>query len=168
VNTLEELDKLHNNLTETLKLWRRKFATEIGEGPFRECEKVFYDVSDAFGEYLNSVEAKSLTDSARESVAQMNGALDKTAGQLRMLADSLRTYRPPEPGGRASDFADQDAMNNRLEAIRESIKQILGMIEQNRKVFSRSSGGSGNRSAPQRDPGYFWPNSRAAGAEDVW
>jgi hypothetical protein len=168
VNALDELGKLHGNLTGTLSLWRRKFATEIGEEQFRKCEKELYRASDTFEEYLSTTEAKGLTDSARRAVTRMNKVLEETAGQLRMLADSLHTYRPPEPGGRANDFMDQDAMNERLATIRRSLEQIKGMIEENKRVLSRPSGGTGNRSAPQRDAGYYWPNSRAVGAEDFW
>jgi hypothetical protein len=168
VNALEELDKLHRNLTGTLSLWRRKFATEIGEAQFRKCESELYLASDAFEGYLSAAEAKGLTDSARQAVTRMNITLDKTAGQLRLLADSLHTYRPPGPGGRANDFKDQDAMNERLEAIRKSIEDIKGMAEENKRVLSRPTGGAGSRSAPQLDAGYYWPNSRAVGAEYLW
>ena len=168
MNALEELGKLHRNLTGTLILWRRKFPTEIGEEQFRKCERELYRAGDAFEEYLSTTEAKDLTNSARQTVTRMNKALEKTAGQLRMLADSLHTYRPPGPGGRANDFKDQDAMNKRLETIRKSINQIKVIVEENKRVLSRQTGGSGTRNTPQHDPGYCWPNSWAAGAEDLW
>jgi hypothetical protein len=168
VNAPEELDKLQRNLTGTLGLWRRKFATEIGEEQFRKCEEELYRASDEFEEYLSTAEVKGLTDSARQAVTGMNRALEKTAGQLRMLADSLRTYKPPRPGGRSNDFRDQDAMDKRLEAIRKSMEQIKRMAEENKRALSRPSGGAGNRRTPPRDPGYYWPTSTAVGAEHLW
>jgi hypothetical protein len=168
VNAPEELGKLHRNLTVTLNLWRRKFAIEIGEEQFRQCEDYLYNTCDAFERYLSAAEAKDLTNSARQAVTRMNKALEKTAGQLRMLAESMHTYRPPGPGGRANDFKDQDAMNKRLEVIRNSIEQIKGMVEENKRTLSRSSGGSGNRGTSKRDSDYYWPNSLAVGDDRLW
>jgi hypothetical protein len=167
VNAPEELGKLHRNLTGILSLWRRKFATEIGEQQFRKCEKELYRVCDDFEEYLSTAEAKILTDSVRRAVIRMNKALEKTAGELRMLADSLRTYKPPGPGGRANDFKDQDAMDKRLEAIRRSIGQIIKMAEENKRALSRPTGGAAKRRTPPDDRAYYWPTSKAVGAEHL-
>ncbi len=111
----EELGRLHSDLTATLGLWRRKSAAEIGAGPFRACETRLYAASDALNAYLATAEAKDLTDSTRRAVIRMTKALDKTARQLRALAGSLQTYRPPKAGGRGNDFRDQEAMNRQLD-----------------------------------------------------
>lgn len=169
MSVTQELDKLHITVTKILESWRRKLATEISEEPFRSLATELYKVSDVLEGYLSSEESKGLLKSARQDLTRMNTALNKVAEHLRILANSLHTYRPPESGGRQEDFRDQDAMNDRLDLIKISLQQIVEMAEQNKRVVDRlAGGGSGPTKAPQRQPDYYWPESRASGSDHFW
>lgn len=160
----EELHWLERNLPIVLSSWERLFPPQIGAAQFRDCADSLYSARCALSEYLPSAQAKKLPEATKHDLLALNALLEATDDQLRLLADSLGSYQAPEAGFRAEDFRDNKAMNAELREIRTSLRQIIGLAKQHQRVLSRPSGGSGKRHLPQ--PGYYWPGSRAAGAED--
>lgn len=160
-----ELDSFRRDLTDTLRLYRRNIAIDIGHTSLRRFADDLDTKRDIYEAALSDDSAKALSTTQREAVKRLNTRIEALAGLLRELASLVESYsKPTKPGELSGSKMDLTALREGLTEVKDSIENLTGTIDQVKRVLLRRSRGALN-SGP-RDGGNrsyrCEPSSRSA------
>lgn len=165
----DDLDSFCGDLAETLRLYKKSEAEDLGAKAFRDFATYLDNKRETYEAEISGDGAKQFLESTCDAISGLNSSMEILAGRLRRLARLTDRYKKMESSGDLSEMdKNLGVLENSLNVVKEKINDVIKTAKNISKALARSSGGSSGKKGVPRQPQYFLPDSLAAGAGDLW